>query len=73
MLVISLLVLSIFIVAIILSIHNSDEVHQLVAFLSIFITLICVFILTPLLLKGVLVLLFFTIGNKIFPAHRSLK
>jgi hypothetical protein len=73
MLVVSLLVLSIFIGAIILSIHNSDEIHQIVAFLSLLITLICFFILSPLLIKSLLGLSFFTIGYKLFPAYRSLK
>ncbi len=67
----SLLILSIFIGAIFLSIHYSDEIHQLVAFLSGLIALVCVFILTPPIITGLLVLLFLTIGHKIFPAHNS--
>lgn len=73
MLVVSLLILSICIGVIILSIHESDEIHQMLAFLSGLITLFCVFILSPLFIKGLLGLLFFTIGHKIFPIHQSLK
>lgn len=69
MLVASLLILSICIRIILLSIHNDDEIHQMVAFLSSLITLVCIYILIPLILKIVLVLLFFTIGHKIFPIH----
>lgn len=69
MLVVSLLILSICIRIILLSIHNDDEIHQMVAFLSSLITLVCIYILIPLILKIVLVLLFFTIGHKIFPTH----
>jgi len=73
MLVVSLLILSISIGGIILSIHQQDEIHQMLAFLSALIALICLFILSPFLIKGLLGLLFFTIGHKIFPAHHSLK
>ncbi len=69
MLVISLLILSICIGAILLSIHESDEIHQMLAFLSGLIALFCVFILSPLMIKVLLVLLFLTIGHKIFPVH----
>ncbi len=69
----SLLVLSICIGAIFLTIHDRDEIHQLVAFLSGLIALVCVFILTPPIIKGVLVLLCLTIGHKIFPTHNSVE
>ncbi len=69
----SLLILSIFIGAIFLSIHYSDEIHQLVAFLSGLIALVCVFILSPPIIKGILVLLCLTIGNKRFPIYGSFK
>ena len=73
MLVISLLIFSICIGIILLSIHNQDEIHQLVAGLSGLIALICAFILTPPLIKVFLGLLFFTIGHKIFPVHQSFR
>ena len=73
MLAISLLILSIFIGVFFLSIHDRDEIHQLVAFLSGLIALVCVFILTPPIIKGLLLLLFLTIGHKIFPIYGSFK
>lgn len=73
MLVINLLILSICIGTILLSIHDEDEIHQLVAFLSGLIALVCVFILTPPLIKGLLGLLLFTIGHRFFPVYRSFK
>lgn len=72
MLVISLLILSISIniivsiSIIVFSIHNHDEIHQIIAFLSRLVALVCFFILTPLIVKSLLGLLFFTIGHKIF-------
>ncbi len=73
MLTTSLLVLSIFIGTIFLSIYYPDEIHQLVAFLSGLIALVCVFILSPPIIKGILVLLCLTIGNKRFPIYGSFK
>ena len=73
MLAVSLLIFSICIGTILLSIHNRDEIHQLVAWLSGFIALFCIFILTPPLIKVLLGLLFFTIGRKLFPAYISFK
>lgn len=69
MLPVSLLILSIFIGTILLTIHSGDEIHQLVAFLSGSIALVCVFILTPPIVKGLLSLIFITIGYKMFPIH----
>ena len=73
MLIMYLLILSICMVAIILSIHNSDEIHQIVACLSGFITILCLFILTPPLLKGGLGLGFFAMAHKIIPVHKSFR
>ena len=70
---VSLLILSICVGVIIFSIHQKDEIHQILAFLSSLIAVICAFILSPFLIKGLLGLLFFTIGHKIFPVHHSLK
>ncbi|MDJ0573673.1 MAG: hypothetical protein QNJ65_00720 [Xenococcaceae cyanobacterium MO_234.B1] len=71
MLTTNLLILSIFIGTIFLSIYYHDEIHQLVAFLSGLIALVCVFILSPPIIKGILVLLCLSIGDKIFPTHDS--
>ena len=73
MLIMYLLILSICMASIILSIHNRDEIHQIVALLSGFITILCLFILTPPLLKGGLGLLFFAIADKIIPVHKSFR
>ena len=70
---VSLLILLICIGVIVLSIHERDEIHQILAFLSVLIALVCAFILSPIMIKCLLGLLFFTVGNKILPAHRSLK
>ncbi len=71
--VITLLVLSISIGTILLVIHDRDEIHQVLAFLSGLIAFICIFILSPLLLKGLLGLVLLTIGHNIFPAYRCFK
>ena len=71
MLISYLLILSICMGIILLSIHNSDEIHQLVAGLSGLLALVCVFILTPPLIKGLLGLVFFYVGHKLFPVHKS--
>ncbi len=73
MLFIYLLVLSISTGMIILGIHHSDEIHKLLAWLSGLLALVCVLVLTPPLLKGILGLIFFAIGHKIFPAYNSLR
>lgn len=73
MLTITLLILSICIGIILLSIHDGDEIHRLMAWLSGLIAVICIFILTPPLIKGLLGLLLFTIGHKIFPAYKSFR
>lgn len=70
MLTVSLLILSICIGTILLTIHSRDEIHQLVAFLSGLIALTCIFILTPPLLKGLLSLIFFTVGHKFFSVYK---
>ena len=61
--IITLLVLSISIGTILLVIHDRDEIHQVLAFLSGLIAFICIFILSPLLLKGLLGLVLLTIGR----------
>lgn len=66
MLVINLFILSISISIVIFSIRNNDEIYQIIAFLSGFIAFVCLFILTPLIIKSLLGLLFFTIGHKKF-------
>ena len=71
--VITLLVLSISIGTILLVIHDRDEIHQVLAFLSGLIAFICIFILSPLLLKGLLGLVLLTKGHNIFPAYRCFK
>ncbi len=73
MFVISLLILSISIGTILLIIHDRDEIHQVLAFLSGLIAFICIFILSPLLLKGLLALVLLTIGDNIFPVYRCFK
>lgn len=73
MLAVSLLILSLCIGTIILIIYSRDEIHQLVAWLSGVIAMVCIFILTPPLIKGILGLLFFTIGHKILPIYRIFK
>ena len=71
MLVISLLILSLAIGTIVLTIHGRDEIHQILAFLSSSIALVCVYVLIPPLVKICLGLLFFTIGYKILPHGSS--
>ncbi len=73
MLVIHLLILSICMGIILLSIHHNDEIHKLVAWLSGMIAIVCVFVLTPPLIKGLLGVIFFVVGHKIFPAHKSFR
>ena len=73
MFVISLLILSISIGTIFLLIHDRDEIHQVLAFLSGLIAFICIFILSPLFLKGLLALILLTMGHNIFPAYRYFK
>ena len=68
-----LLILSICMEIIILSIHNQDEIHKIVAWLSGFITILCIFVMTPPLVKGVLGLVLFTIGHKFLPIHKSFR
>ena len=69
MLAISLLILSICIGTIVLLIHDRDEIHQMLAFLSGMLALLCIFILTPPIIKVFIGGLFFVVGHKIFPAH----
>lgn len=71
MLFIYLLILSICTGMIILGIHHSDEIHKLLAWLSGLLALVCVLVLTPPLVKGILGLVFFAIGHKIFPTHKG--
>lgn len=64
-----LLIFSMFLCAILLSIHDNDEIHQLMAWLSGLIAVVCILILTPLWAKGLLGILYFAIKYKFFPAH----
>ena len=73
MFVISLLILSTSIGTILLVIHDRDEIHQLVAFLSGLIAVICALILTPPLIKSLLGLVFLSLGHKIFPIYQCFK
>ena len=73
MFVISVLILSISIGTILLLIHDRDEIHQVLAFLSGLVAFICIFILSPLLLKGLLGLILLTSGHNIFSAYRCFK
>jgi hypothetical protein len=73
MLIFWLLIFSISIGTILLIIHNGDEIHLLMAWLSGLLGLFCILILTPPLIKGLLGLIFFTIGHKIFPDHNSFR
>ena len=73
MLAVSILILSIGIGISFLVIHDEDEIHQIVAFLSGLIALICIFVLIPPLIKGLLGLLLITIVPKIFPVHNSFR
>lgn len=73
MLAISLLILSICIGTIVLLIHDRDEIHQILAFLSGMLALLCIFILTPPIIKVFIGGFFFVIGHKIFPAHSIFK
>lgn len=68
-----LLILSICIATILLSIHHHDEIHQLIAWLSGLLALVCILILTPPLIKALLGLLFFAIGQKFFLANNSFR
>ena len=68
---VSLLILLICVGVIILSIHERDEIHQMLAFLSGLIALIFAFILSPLIIKSFLGLLFFTVGHKIYPVYHK--
>lgn len=67
MLVVNLLILSISIGLIVFLIQEKDEIHQIIFFLSGLIFLICAFILSPLVIKILLVLFFFILENKLFP------
>ena len=71
MLAVSLLILSIGIGTSFLIIHDEDEIHQIVTFLSALIALICIFVLIPPLIKGLLGLLLITIIPEIFPVFHS--
>ena len=72
MLITTLLVLLICIATMLLTIHDKDEINRIIAFLSGLIAILCVFILTPLMIKILLGLLFFTITNKILSDHKKL-
>jgi hypothetical protein len=67
MLVINLFLLAICIGAIFCWIHNQDEIHQLVVFLSGLMALVCLIILSPPIVKLVLALMVFFSYHKILP------
>ncbi len=73
MLFLYLLILSVVMGMVLLSIHNQDEIHKLMAWLSGMLALFCIFILIPPLIKSLLGLFLFTIGHKVFPAHNSFR
>ncbi len=68
-----ILICSICVGSILLLIHNRDEVHLLMAWLSGALGLLCILILTPPLIKGLLGLVFFGVGHKIFPVHNCFR
>ena len=68
-----LLIFTICIGTILLVIHDRDEIHLLMAWLSGALGLLCILILTPPLIKSLLGLIFFAIGHKVFPVHNSFR
>lgn len=68
---ISLLVLSVCIGVMLLFIHDRDEIHQLMAFLSGIVALVCTLVLMPPLLKGLLGFVFVYLLNKLCIIHNS--
>ena len=73
MLIFWLLIFSICIGSILLLIHDRDEIHLLMVWLSGLLSLVCILILTPPLIKSLLGMILFTIGHKVFPAHNSFR
>ena len=73
MLIFWLLIFSICMGSILLLIHDCDEIHLLMAWLSGLLGLVCILILTPPLIKGLLGMILFAIGHKVFPAHNSFR
>lgn len=72
MLVINLLLLATCMAAIFYWIHNQDEIHQLVVFLSRLIALVCILVLSPTIIKLLLALIVFFLYHKIlFISHKS--
>ena len=65
-----LLIFSVCIGTIVLSIHHRDEIHQLLAWLSGLIALVCIFVLTPPVVKGLIGVLFFVGMPKFFPVPK---
>ena len=68
-----LLILSVVMGIILLSIHDRDEIHQLIALLSGMLALFCVFVVTPPLIKVLLGLFLFAILHKFFSTHNSFR
>ena len=66
MLAFSLGIVSIFIRIILLSIHDRDEIHKLVAFLLELIAILCIFVLIPPFIKVVLGLLLLSFVHSFF-------
>ena len=73
MLIFWLLIFSVCIGSILLLIHDQDEIHLLMVWLSGLLGLVCILILTPPLIKSLLGIILFTIGHKVFPAHNSFR
>lgn len=73
MLVVSLLILSVCMGVTLLSIHTHDEIHRIVAFLCILITLICTFILTHVTIKILVSLLCIIFINRMSSNNGYLK
>ncbi len=59
--------------SILLLIHDRDEIHLLMVWLSVLLGLLCMLILTPPLIKGLLGIILFSIGHKVFPVHNSFR
>ncbi len=73
MIILWLLIFSICMGIILLTIHNSDEIHLLMVWLSGLLGLVCILILVPPLIKGLLGLIIFAARHRFFPTYNSLR
>ena len=73
MLIFWLLIFSICMGSILLLIHDRDEIHLLMVWLSGLLGLVCILILTPPLIKSLLGIILFTFGHKVLPTHNGFK